>query len=65
MLKNHVYDLIAQMAEENKSLWRIKTMYKTDSDVCDECMNFWNELEKEKEAVIDKLEKLLKNHFKK
>jgi len=63
MLKNHVYDLIAQMAEENKSLWRIKNMYKKDSDVCDECLNFWKELEKDKENNISKLEKLLKNHF--
>ncbi len=30
MLSNNTYDLMAQLTEENQSLWRIKNNYKKD-----------------------------------
>jgi hypothetical protein len=31
MLSNSAYDLMAQLTEENQSLWRIKNNYKKDA----------------------------------
>jgi len=64
MLDNNVYNLMVQLVEENQSLWRIKKMYKDDAKNCEECLDFWNKLEKEKESRIDELEKLIQHHMK-
>lgn len=63
MLDNNAYNLMMQLVEENQSLWRIKKMYKKDAEGCEECLDFWEKLEKEKESRIDDLEKLLKHHM--
>jgi hypothetical protein len=51
-----------QMIAENKSLWRIKNNYKTDSD-CAKCQDFWKRLEKEKEKDIRELNEMIKSHM--
>jgi hypothetical protein len=51
-----------QMVEENKSLWRIKNMYKKDARHCDDCEKFWSNLEAEKEQRVDELKELIKTH---
>ncbi|MFH1956055.1 MAG: hypothetical protein ABIJ28_00180 [Patescibacteria group bacterium] len=63
MFDNHLYNLITQLAQEHKSLWRIKNMYKKDAADCAECRAFWEKMEKEKEGQIEKLQKILKNHI--
>ncbi|PIP73289.1 MAG: hypothetical protein COW88_02395 [Candidatus Lloydbacteria bacterium CG22_combo_CG10-13_8_21_14_all_47_15] len=63
MLENHSYNLIEQMAEENKSLWRIKNEYKKDTSGCSECSAFWEKLEKDKETHIADLKVLIKTHL--
>ena len=64
MLDNNTYNLMVQLVEENQSLWRIKKMYKKDAENCEECREFWQRLEKEKEDRIDEFEKLIQNHLK-
>jgi hypothetical protein len=64
MLDNHLYNLYKQIVVENKSLWRIKGSYKDDSKECKDCQKLWEELAKEKEEWVDKLEKHLKSHIK-
>jgi hypothetical protein len=63
MLKNDLYNLVTQLAEENKSLWRIKNMYKNDAGDCPECKTFWDKLEKDKEEHIEELRTLIKTHI--
>lgn len=63
MFDNHLYNLINQLVEEHKSLWRIKKMYKKDSGKCNACKNLWSFLEKEKESHIKQLESLIKSHL--
>jgi len=63
MFDNHVYNLMMQVVEEHKSLWRIKEMYKKDSARCNECKVFWEKLEKEKEGDIRELQVLIKKHI--
>ena len=64
MLRDHVYDLMVQLVEESQSLQRIKNTYKTDSVGCDECLEFWERLEKDKEQYIADLRELIIKHLK-
>lgn len=63
MFDNHLYNLVTQLAQEHKSLWRIKNMYKNDAVNCDECKAFWEKMEKEKEVHVEELKKMLKSHI--
>ena len=63
MLNNHTYNILLQLTEENKSLWRIKDEYEKDSDDCADCKAFWKKLEKEKEDHIRELTTLAKKHL--
>lgn len=64
MLDNHAYNLMNQLVVEHKSLWRIKKMYKRDAERHDDCLAFWDKMEKDKENHIGKLKELIKNHLK-
>ncbi len=63
MLDNNTYNLMAQLTEENQSLWRIKNNYIKDASGCDECQEFWKQLASKKEQQIKDLSELLKKHF--
>lgn len=63
MIDNHIYNLLIQMVQEHKSLWRIKNMYKEDAKSCQECSKIWEEIENSKEEISKKLEKLIKSHI--
>lgn len=63
MLNNNTYNLMMQLIEENKSLWRIKNSYKQDAANCAECLAFWNKLIKDKEEHVEDLQNLIKSHF--
>lgn len=65
MFDNHFYNLMAQIVEEHKSLWRIKNMYKEDASGCNQCQAFWDKLEKDKEDHIRELEEIIKTHINK
>jgi hypothetical protein len=56
---------MAQIVEENKSLWRIKKMYKKDASGCKQCQTLWDKLEKDKEDHIRELEVIIKTHINK
>jgi len=63
MLDNSLYNLMIQIVEENKTLWRIKNMYKKDARHCDECEKFWNDLEADKEQHVTDLKELIIKHI--
>ena len=58
-----MYNLINQLAQEQKSLWRIKKMYKEDAGDCEECKAFWDKMEKDKEDHVSELKGLIKTHI--
>ncbi len=64
MLSNSTYDLIAQLTEENQSLWRIKNSYKKDAQGDAEASQFWNSLEQTKQDNIHQLTELLEKRLK-
>jgi hypothetical protein len=63
MLENHVYNLMEQIVDESKSLWRINRRYKQDAGGCAQCQAFWDKLEEDKEEHIKELEELVKTHL--
>jgi hypothetical protein len=64
MLSNNAYDLMAQLIEENQSLWRIKNSYKKDAANDKEALEFWNYIENDKQDHIKKLTDLLEKRIK-
>ncbi|MCA9356270.1 hypothetical protein H6790_02480 [Candidatus Nomurabacteria bacterium] len=63
MLKNNEYNIMMQIVEEHKSLWRIKNEYMKDSESDEETKAFWEHLAKEKESHIEKLTKMIKERL--
>lgn len=63
MFDNHLYNLMAQMNEEHKSLWRIQNMYLRDAGDCQDCQKFWNKMIKDKKDHIEELKGLMKTHM--
>ena len=63
MFDDNLYNLMMQITIEHKSLWRIQKMYKKDASKCPECLEFWKQLEKDKEDHIKRLKELLRKHL--
>ena len=63
MLTNEIYDLMLQLTQEHKSLWRIKNYYLKNAEGDEERVTFWKKLERDKEAHIEELLALLKRHL--
>ncbi len=63
MFKNHQYNLINQLFQEHKSLWRIKNNYLKDAEGCNECQEFWKKMEADKESHVQELSELIKKHL--
>jgi len=62
MLHNNLYNLMIQLTEENKSLWRIKDEYLKDAEGDVESVAFWKKMEKDKEEHTAELMALIKKH---
>lgn len=54
-----------QLVQENKSLWRIKNKYMTDSADCPDCQAFYEKLTQQKEAVVTELYALIQTEINK
>lgn len=63
MFNNNLYNLINQLTQEHKSLWRIKNEYKKDAEDYPKCLEFWNKMERDKEQHIEELKELIKSHL--
>ena len=63
MFDNHTYNLMIQLVQEHKSLWRIKNEYLKDSGDCGDCQTFWKKMEADKEDHIKELAGLIKKHI--
>lgn len=63
MLDNHVYDLMIQLIEENKSLWRIKNEYIKNAEGHEDDVAFWKKMETDKESHVRELTSLVKKHL--
>lgn len=62
MHANHIYNLMNQLVQENKSLWRIKHWYFKEAQD-DEEKRFWKKMEKDKENHVKELAELIKKNL--
>lgn len=60
MKNNNLYNLMTQLTQESRSLWRIQNEYKKDAAKNKELAAFWKELAEEKEALIEDLKLVIK-----
>lgn len=63
MPNNSLYNLMHQLTQEAKSLWRIQDDYLKDAEGNADLTAFWTEMKKDKEAHIEKLKTLIKQHL--
>lgn len=63
MLENHAYNLLSQLTEESRSLWRMKNAYALDVASCDTCRIYYQKAVQEKEDAIAELRRLIKAHL--
>jgi hypothetical protein len=59
MKDNTLYNLMTQLTQEARSLWRIKNEYQKDAKE-KEVKAFWKEVAIEKEALIEDLKMIIK-----
>lgn len=59
MEQNNVYNLMHQLTQESKSLWRIANNYQNES-LSEEEKAFWTKLAADKESHITELKALIK-----
>jgi len=59
MEHNNIYNLMTQMTQESKSLWRIKNNYITEAET-EEMKAFWTKMAQEKEVHLRDMKTLLK-----
>lgn len=57
---NNLYNIMTQLVQEQKSLWRIKNDYLKDASKDKELKGFWIEVAKEKELLIEDLKAIAK-----
>jgi hypothetical protein len=60
MKNNNLYNLMTQLTQEARSLWRIKKEYMKDAGKSKELKQFWTEVAKEKEVLIEDLKAVIK-----
>ena len=63
MLDNNTYNILEQLTNENKSLWRIKNSYKKDSATDNESLKLWEKIEKDKEELVQLLSQKLRERL--
>ncbi len=59
MFDNNLYNLMNQLVEEHKSLWRIRDEYLEDAEGDVEALDFWNRMIEDKGAEIVALTELV------
>ena len=61
MLNDHTFDILNQLSQESKSLWRIQNEYLPNAkeEDHDECVAFWERMIEDKQEHIEELSKLL------
>jgi hypothetical protein len=56
---NNLYNLMTQLIQEQKSLWRIQNDYLKDAGKDKELKQFWTEVAAEKQLLIEDLKAII------
>lgn len=60
MLRNNMFNLVNQLTQESKSLWRIKNIYMQEAVGSDDMMNLWKKIQTDTEEHVLALEAAIK-----
>lgn len=63
MFENATYNLMVQLVQENKALYRIKHHYLTDCEGNEAEAAFWQKMEQDKTEHIQELTDLIKQRL--
>ena len=63
MLNNTNYNLMMQIVEEHKSLWRMEQNYQDDASNDEACKEFWGRMITDKKEHIEELTQLIKDRL--
>lgn len=63
MHNDHIYNLMAQLVEEQRSLYRIQNMYKQDALKEDVDATIWESLESQKKENVQLLTTEIKKYL--
>lgn len=61
-MKNHIYNLLSQLVQDRRSIYRIQKYYLKEARGCKECLKFWKEVLARKEEETELIINLLKKH---
>lgn len=62
MIRNNAFNLMNQLVQESKSVWRIKNEYMKEAVGSEDIMSIWKEMEKTKDEQIIKLQTLIQKY---
>lgn len=62
MIRNNAFNLMNQLVQESKSVWRIKNEYMKEAVGSEDIMSIWKEMEKTKDEQITKLQALIQKY---
>lgn len=62
-MDNNLYNLMLQLTQEQKSIWRVRRYYIGDAGNCEECKKFWQEFLSQKESNVAQMKDLIKKHI--
>jgi hypothetical protein len=62
-MDNNLYNLMLQLTQEQKSIWRVKRYYIGDAGNCEECKEFWTRFLQQKEDNVAQMKDLIKKHI--
>lgn len=62
MIRNNAFNLMNQLVQESKSVWRIKNEYMKEAVGSEDIMSIWKEMEKTKDEQIVKLQALIQKY---
>lgn len=62
MIRNNAFNLMNQLVQESKSVWRIKNEYMQEAVGSEDIMAIWKEMEKTKDEQIVKLQTLIQKY---
>lgn len=64
LLENYNYDLVAELGQLLKGVWRTDEYLKDAGGKCDRCGAIWQDVRKQKELLIEKIRQEIANHVK-
>jgi hypothetical protein len=64
LLSNYNYNLMEELSELLQGAWRIDRYLKDAGGHCDECGKIWQDVQKQKELLIEKIRQEIVRHAK-